>query len=246
MQLIFDFPVTPRYSLDNFVVCSGNATAFQFVQRLTDPCGTEGLLYLHGPSGAGKTHLLMACGTIFSERAGLATVPCISFKDVDEIYGGEYPAEELPKLAARFRDAPALLVDDIHLIPDQQSVRIELWQLFNDFHQAGRPIAVTGLQPPKELPHLDGHLISRLLWGLVARLDISDDESRRLIMKKLAADRQILLPAEVIDYLLLHVRRDVPSLVAALDGIERFALASRRRISLRLAREALALLPPSC
>ena len=93
---------------------------------------------------------------------------------------------------------------------------------------------------PRELPHLDDHLISRLLWGLVARVDISDDDSRRLIMKKLAEDRQIILPADVIDYLLLHVRRDVPSLVETLDAISRFALAAGRKVSVRLAREALA------
>uniref|UniRef100_A0A831UE61 DnaA regulatory inactivator Hda n=1 Tax=Geobacter metallireducens TaxID=28232 RepID=A0A831UE61_GEOME len=240
MQLVFDFPVTPKYSFGNFVVCSGNETAYRFAERLTDEGGAENLLYLHGPSGSGKTHLLMAIGARFSARAGLSSVPCISFKDVDEVYGGEYPAEAVSKLAERFRNAPALLVDDIHLIPDQQAVRVELWQLFNDFYQAGRPIAITGLYPPRELPTLDGHLVSRLLWGLVARVDISDDDSRRLIMKKLAGDRQMVLPADVIDYLLLHVRRDVPSLVEALDAISRFALATKRKVSVRLAREALA------
>lgn len=241
MQLVFDFPVNPKYSFDNFVVCSGNETAYRFAQRLTDEGEPENLLYLHGPSGSGKTHLLMAVGARFSERVGLSSVPCISFKDVDEVYGGEYPAEAVSKLAECFRDAPALLVDDIHLIPDQQSVRVELWQLFNDFYQAGRPIAITGFYPPKELPTLDGHLISRLLWGLVARVDISDDDSRRLIMKKLAGDRQIVLPSDVIDYLLLHVRRDVPSLIEALDSISRYALAAKRKVSVRLTREALIL-----
>lgn len=242
MQLVFDFPVNPKYSFENFVVCAGNTTAFQFARRLTDECGiTDNLLYLYGPAGSGKTHLLMATGALLCARVGLTTIPCISFKDIDEIYGGEYPAEEVSKLAARFRNAPALLVDDIHLIPDQASVRVEIWQLFNDFYNAGKPIVVTGFFPPKELPNIDGHLISRLLWGLVARIDISDDDSRRLIMKKLAEDRQVVLPADVIDYLLIHIRRDVPSLIEALDAISRYALAAKRKISLRLAREALAL-----
>ena len=160
-------------------------------------------------------------------------------KNIDEIYAGSYPTEEVSQLAERLRDAPALLVDDIHLIPDQASVRVELWQLFNDFFQAGRPIAITGLFSPRELPHLDDHLVSRLLWGLVANLDISDDDSRRMIMKKLAEDRQILLPSEVVDYLLLHVRRDIPSLIAAFESVRLFALATRRKLSVRLAREAL-------
>jgi chromosomal replication initiator protein len=240
MQLVFDFPIHERYGFDNFVVCTGNATACQFARRLADPTGTENLLYLHGPAGSGKTHLLRAIGATLASRAGLATVPCISFKEVENIYRGDYPPEKPSRLAERSSSSPALLVDDLHLLPDQQSVRVEFWQIFNDFFQTGRPIAITGLYPPKELPHLDDHLVSRLLWGLVARVDISDDDSRRLIMKKLAEDRQIVLPAEVIDYLLLHVRRDVPSLVGALDTISRFALAASRKVSVRLAREALA------
>ncbi|MGA7828774.1 MAG: DnaA/Hda family protein, partial [Geobacteraceae bacterium] len=97
-----------------------------------------------------------------------------------------------------------------------------------------------GLYPPKELPHLDDHLISRLLWGLVAGMDITDDESRRMILAKLAEDRQVLLPDDVAEYILKNVRRDVPSLLDALEKISRHALVEGRKITLRLAREALA------
>jgi chromosomal replication initiator protein len=68
-------------------------------------------------------------------------------------------------------------------------------------------------------------------------MDVSDDDSRRLIMKKLAEDRQITLAADVIDYLLLHTRRDIPSLREALDAISLHASSTGRKISLRLARE---------
>ena len=245
MQLIFEFPVNPKYSFDNFVVCSGNRTAFHFAQMVMDGNSTDNLLYVYGPPGSGKTHLLMAiCEGLAarhreSETAPAGSVPCLSFKNIDEIYRGEYPAEAVSKLAEKFRESPALLVDDIHCIPDNANMRVELWQVFNDFYSAGKKIIVTGLYPPKELPGLDGHLISRLLWGLVAMVDISDDDSRRMILKKLSADRQVLLPDDVVEYLLVHVRRDIPSLVEALETVSRFALAFKRRITVRLAREAL-------
>jgi chromosomal replication initiator protein len=238
-QRVFDFPVQSRYSFDNFVVCSGNDTAFRFARRLIDPAGSENLLYLHGPSGSGKTHLLMSIGAALEARDGRTAIPCISGGEIEGIYGGEYKAEGIALLAEHLRDAPALLLDDMHLIPDQGSIRREIWQIFNDFFQTGRPIAITGLLPPMELPHLDEHLISRLLWGLVAKVDISDDDSRRLILKKLASDRQVFLPADVINHLLLHVRRDIPSLIQALETIRLFALATKRKLSVRLAKEAL-------
>jgi chromosomal replication initiator protein len=245
MQQVFEFPVNPKYAFANFVVCCGNLTAFQFAKRLVDGNGVENLLYIYGPPGSGKTHLLMALGGSFAEtgRDGESaltdSVPCISFKNIDELYHGEYPAEAASKLAERFRDAPALLVDDIHLIPDNENIRVELWQVFNDFYQAGKKIVVTGLYPPKELPNIDAHLISRLLWGLVAKIDVSDDDSRRMIMKKLAEDRQVVLPDDVVEYLLVHVRRDLPSLIDALERTNRFALAVKRKITVRLAKEAM-------
>jgi chromosomal replication initiator protein len=238
MQMVFDFPVHPRYSFDNFVVCSGNELAFRFAKML----GTEEahkLLYVYGPPGSGKTHLLSAVGKSLMAGRTDCSIPYISFREIDQLYGGEYEAEQSSRLAERFRDAPALLVDDVHLIPDNVNIRVELWQIFNDFFHSGRMIAVTGLYHPRELPTLDDHLISRLLWGLVARVDVSDDDSRRLIMKKLAEDRQVVLPADTIDYLLLHTRRDIPSLKEMLESLSRHALATGRKISLRLAREVL-------
>jgi chromosomal replication initiator protein len=98
---------------------------------------------------------------------------------------------------------------------------------------------ITGLYPPKQLPHLDDHLVSRLLWGLVARMDVTDDESRRMILSKLAEDRQVLLPDEVAEFLLRSVRRDVPSLLEALERISRYSLSVGRKISVKLAKDAL-------
>jgi chromosomal replication initiator protein len=70
-------------------------------------------------------------------------------------------------------------------------------------------------------------------------MDITDDESRRMILAKLAEDRQVILPDDVAEYILKNVRRDVPSLREALEKISRYALAEGRKITLRLAREAL-------
>ena len=237
MQLTFDFPVTPRYDFTNFVVCPGNRTAFQFARKVADPVESENLLYLHGPQGAGKTHLLMAVGhQLAGERD---TFPAVTCDGLERLYENAAGPERASVLAERFKDAQALLLDDIHLLPADPHLQAEVWQLFNDFYTAGRKIVVTGRVPPKELTALDGHLISRLLWGLVARVDISDDDSRRMIMKKLAEDRQIILPADVIDYLLVRLPRDIPSLVGALETLTRQALATQRRITVRLAKEAL-------
>jgi chromosomal replication initiator protein len=237
MQLIFDFPVNPRYTLDNFVVCPGNATALMFARRLLTEDG-ENLLYLHGPEGSGKTHLLQALAV---ELAGESGHPCyLTCGELERLYGGAYQAEGESPLAAHFRQARALVVDDLQLLPAVASVRQEFWQLFNDFHGAGRTIAVAGPCPPRELANIDEHISSRLLWGLVAPMDISDDASRRLILEKLARDRQVVLPSEVAEFLINRLRRDIPTLAAALDILHAKALVEQRKITLPFARRILA------
>lgn len=237
MQLILDFPVRSLHSFDNFVACSGNETSLRFAQRLVSPDAGENLLYLHGPEGSGKTHLLAACAEAIGTQAGKAEpLPLFSFKETP----GIAPQAIGNLLQRRFHNSPALLLDDLHLIPADQSLKVQLWQMFNDYHTGGRPVVITGALPPKELPNIDDHLASRLLWGLVARMDVSDDDSRRMIMRKLAADRQVILPEDVAELLLRHLPRDIPTLISTLDRIVRHALATGRKVSTRLAAEVLA------
>jgi chromosomal replication initiator protein len=236
MQLVLDFPLKSSFNFSNFVVCSGNETAFRFSQRIVSYDAGENLLYLYGPPGSGKTHLLEACSAAIGERVTPPLQsPTFSFRETPGIASSTIAA----LIQRRFQEAPALLLDDIHLAPSDPNMKGAIWQLFNDFHSAGKPIAITGNTIPKELPNLDEHLVSRLLWGLVARVDVSDDESRQMIIQKLAADRQVTIPNDVGEFLLKQLPRDIPTLISTLDRIIRYAIATGRKVSPRLAAEVL-------
>jgi chromosomal replication initiator protein len=218
LQQALDLPITPRYGFENFIACTGNSTALEFSRRITNPAEPEKLLYLYGPAGSGKTHLLHAIGR--------------------RLAGEQYQV-----LSCRTLTVPVsatsnlLLVDDLDQLPDQPELRNTLWEAFNQQYSSGHTLALAGRFAPKELPTIDEHLISRLLWGLVARLDVSDDRSRQMLIAKLAQDRQIILPDDVATWLLTVLPRDVGSLVSACDALYRAALQRKCRITLRLARE---------
>jgi chromosomal replication initiator protein len=219
MQQFFDFPVTPSFSFDSFVPCEGNAAALRFALRIADPSDSETLLYLYGPPGSGKTHLLHSI-------AG-STFPYLSLRE----------PQTPDQLVSTFNEAAGLVVDDLQDMPDDPDLRRALWQLFNEFHTSGRTIAMAGAPPPRDLTNLDDHLTSRLLWGLVARLDTSDDNSRRMIIKKVADDHQIRIPDDVVDYILATTSREVGALITFFHQLYRFSMAEKRRITLPLARE---------
>lgn len=219
MQQFFDFPIVQSFSFDSFIACDGNSAALKFALRIADPSDSESLLYLHGPSGSGKTHLLQSI-------AG-RTFPYISLR--------ERISPEL--LVSTFSTADGLIVDDLQEMPDNADMRRALWQLFNEFHTSGRTIAMAGALPPRDLAHMDDHLTSRLLWGLIARLDTSDDNSRRMIIKKVADDYQIRIPDDVVDHILDTTSREVGALIACFQKVYRFSMAEKRRITLPLVRE---------
>lgn len=228
MQQFFDFPVTPDFSFDRFVPCEGNAAALRFALRIADPSDSETLLYLYGPSGSGKTHLLRSI-------AG-SNFPYLSLRDP--------VAPE--RLVSTFNTAGGLVVDDLQEMPDDPDLRRALWQLFNEFHTSGRTIAMAGALPPRDLANMDDHLTSRLLWGLVAHLDTSDDISRRMIIKKVADDHQIRIPDDVVDYILATTSREVGALITVFHHLYRFSMAEKRRITLPLAREVRELILTGC
>ncbi len=219
MQQFFDFPAIQSFSFDSFIPCEGNAAALKFSLRIADPADSESLLYLYGSPGSGKTHLLRAI-------AG-STYPYISLRD----------DQDPESLVENFRSAGALVVDDLDEMPDDPALRRALWQLFNEFHTSGRIIAMAGALPPRSLANIDDHLISRLLWGLVAQLDTSDDSSRRMIIKKVADDHQIRIPDEVVEFVLATTSREVGALIASFHQLYRYSMAEKRRITLPLARE---------
>ena len=219
MQQFFDFPLSPSFSFESFVPCEGNAAALRFALRIADPADPEKLLYLHGPSGSGKTHLLKSIAA--------KDFPYLSLRDCSD------PANVM----ALFKSAQGLVVDDLQAMPDDPALRGTLWELFNQFHTSGRAIAMAGQHPPRELANLDDHLSSRLLWGLVARLDTSDDHSRHMILKKVADDRQIRIPDDVVDYILATSSREVGALIENFNRLYRYSMAEKRRITLPLARE---------
>jgi chromosomal replication initiator protein len=227
MQQFFEFPVTSLYDFDSFVACDGNAGALQFSLRIADPDDPENLLYIYGPAGSGKTHLLQAIARVMGRKSNQA-VPCLSFREPVSV----------DVLCCRFAGAEALIVDDLHLMPDDGDLRAALWQLFNDFHSSGRKIVMAGRYAPRDLPYLDDHLVSRLLWGLVSRVDVSDDHSRQMILKKIAADRQVRIPDDVVDFILMTTSREVGDLISAFDAVYRLSMELKRRITLPLARDA--------
>jgi DnaA family protein len=127
-------------------------------------------------------------------------------------------------------------VDDVEKL--DEAAQIALFNAINEARQSGGKVLAAGNAPPPQLP-LREDLRSRLAWGLVYHVKPLTDEERATYLRAEARRRGMRVPDEVVGYLLTHVRRDLPTLLAILDELDRMSLELKRPVTLPLVREAL-------
>ena len=127
-------------------------------------------------------------------------------------------------------------VDDVEKL--DEASQITLFNAINEARQSGGRVLAAGNAPPPQLP-LREDLKSRLAWGLVYHVKPLTDDERATYLRAEAGRRGMRVPEEVINYLLTHVRRDLPTLVAILDELDRTSLEKQHPITLPLLKAAL-------
>jgi DnaA family protein len=142
---------------------------------------------------------------------------------------------------ARAATRPLVLADDVESLDAARQAA--LFQSINSARDSGGAVLAAGNAPPARLP-LREDLRSRLAWGLVYQVKPLTDVERALYLRAEAARRGLRLGDDVVAYLLSHARRDLPSLGAILDALDRVSLERQRTVTLALARELLKS-PPS-
>jgi DnaA family protein len=179
----------------------------------------ERSIYLWGDAGSGRSHLLRA--TIAAlKSAGLV---CLHVSRGDPI----------PAAALELR---AVAVDDVDCL-DARNQRA-FFNLYNQLRERAGIVLAAGDAAPARLK-LRPELVTRLGWGLVYQVQALSDDDKVLALKRHAAARSFDLPDGVVDYLLRHLSRDLPSLMSVLDALDRYSLETKRQITLPLLRELL-------
>jgi chromosomal replication initiator protein len=172
-----------------------------------DPGGKYNPLFIHGPSGTGKTHLANAIGNEIVEASGAAiSVSYVSAGEfIDELIAALQDGT-LERWRARYRSAGALIIDDVQFAAGKERTQEELFHVFNVLHAEGKQIVLTSDRGPKELEGLEERLRSRFEGGLVVGIEPPD----RMLREKLYA-RYLSLVEPPPETGLLEYLRDRPA-----------------------------------
>ena len=218
-QRAFEFSVGAEPTLDLFIP-GRNAELLDALRALEQP-GGERCIYIWGPAGSGRSHLLEATLSNLA-RDGARTARA----------NGADSAERFETS----RGCDAVVVDDVERLDD--GAQGHVFTLFNEMRARGAVFLAAGNAPPMRLP-LRADLVTRLGWGLVYEVHPVTDEDAAEALSQHAAGRGFSLSLDVRDYLLARVRRDMPTLISILDALDRESLERKRPITIPLVRELL-------
>lgn len=216
-QLPLAIAAEPVRSFDSFVP-GANAAAVVHLRGLTAPAAP---VYLWGPSGVGKTHLLQALAGQVQQRGGRVS----------------WFAADTPTPWAFDEGGMLIVFDDCDRFDAQQQQ--SAFALFVEATTHAIPVVAAGRVPPVDLPLRDD-LRTRLGWGHIYALAPLGEPEARAAMRREADRRGLFLSDDVMDYLLTRFARDLKHLMAVLDRLDRFALVQKRAITVPLLKQMLA------
>ena len=208
--------LNPKYTFDTFVVGNNNRFAHAAALAVGDnPAKTYNPLFIYGGVGLGKTHLMQAIGNrILHNNRTMNIVYVTSEKFTNQLINSIRDGKNDP-FRNKYRNADALLIDDIQFIAKKERVQEEFFHTFNTLYENGKQIIISSDKPPRDLPFLEDRLKSRFEWGLLADISCPDYETRVAILRKKALDESIIID----DSILANIATKIDSNIRELEGV---------------------------
>ncbi len=233
--------LNPLFTFSQFVEGPSNQMAYQTSHKVLDKLGDpqHNPLFLYGPTGLGKTHLMHAVGHNILERKQNARVMYITSEQFVGSFVSAIQQHKMEQFKKDFRTLDLLLVDDIHLLAGKEASLSEFFYTFNALMEDSRQIILTSDRYPKELTELDARLVSRFSWGLSVGIDPPDLETRIEILFKKASQTQVELSRHCALFIAQQVMGNVRELEGALNKVMATARFKGIEISLDIVRESL-------
>lgn len=207
-QEFFEF--NPQFTFDKFVVGSSNRFAHAAALAVANnPAESYNPLFIYGPSGLGKTHLLYAIACeIHAHRPDFNIVYIKGDQFTNELIDAVREGRNV-EFRNKYRGADLFLVDDIQFIAGKDSTQEEFFHTFNTLYEGKRQIVLTSDRPPNEMVRLEDRLKTRFEWGLLTEINPPDYETRMAIIKNKAVTLGLDMPDDVCSYIAENITNNV-------------------------------------
>ena len=228
--------LNPNYNFENFI--KGNSNEFSRTVAETvaqNPARTFNPLFIYGPSGVGKTHLINAIGTRIKELYPEKRVLYVSAHLFQVQYTDSVRTNHFNDFISFYQTIDVLIIDDIQEFAGVTKTQNTFFHIFNHLHQNGKQLILTSDRAPVMLQGMEERLLTRFKWGLVAELEKPDIELRKNILRNKIKRDGLTIPESVISYIAESVNESVRELEGIVNSLLAQSILFKREIDLDLA-----------
>ncbi len=235
-------PINPKFTFDSFVVGPSNEFIYAAAKAVAEnPGEAYNPLFIHGGTGLGKTHILMAIANylkLHQPRLNVLYVTCEHFTNqmVESLSKGKLTPADFRR---RYRGVDVLLIDDVQFLAGKQSTQNEFFNTFNELVAQNKQIVLTSDRPPQEIELLEDRLRTRFEGGLLADVQQPDLETRIAILKKKSEEQKCVVDIKVLAHIAELGDGDIRSLIGKLTKVVFFSKLHEKKITIDLVNEAL-------
>lgn len=228
------------YRFDNYITGNANRIPFGAAQNVSEhPGGDYNPLFIYGPSGLGKTHLMHAIGNAIVERYPNLKVMCTTSEKFMNLFIESIRKRQGELFRNTFRNIDVLLIDDIQFLENKEGTKTEFFNTFNELLDNNKQIVLTSDTMPNDMDQFEERLRSRFQAGYVATMENPDLETRIAILKALVEkennkNRNLVIDNDAINYIALQFDENIRVLQGAFNKLIGTASLEQRTDSIDL------------
>lgn len=207
----------PLCTFANFAPGTSNLLPYKLLCQTKTELATFNPIYLCGPSGVGKTHLLMATAHVLREQ-GLA-VTYVRAETFTEHVVTAIRAGEMNLFRQSYRTTDVLIIDDIHVLARKSATQEEVFHTFNALHLAQKQIILSANCSPGELQDIEPRLVSRFEWGIMIPMVLPSKEEMRVVLQKKVSSLNCSLKPQITEFLLETFKSSCKAVTKALEAL---------------------------
>lgn len=210
--------LNPRFTLNSFVVGPFNELAHAAAQAVIRKPGIAyNPLLIYGPTGLGKTHLVQAIGNYFRVQTPDRKIYYVTSEKFSMDYVSALQTSKVQSFKEKYRQYDLLIMDDVQFLAGREKIKEEFFHLFNHLYNSNKQLVFTSDQHPNVIQNLEDRLRSRFNAGMIISVTPPDHESRLAIVRTKAAQHNVILPDDVLEYLATTIEGNVRELEGALN-----------------------------